>query len=239
MTKINKLGKSTFVIAILSFLLVAVLAFGGTYAYFSADDSMTSGNITLGNLTINLEDGSGNDAEISTVSNVVPGQYIVGTKEAALTYKIDLTGSNINAFLRLKIEAEITSPVVGEESTNDGGDASIDETNFFIFGGTNNTIAGWVKANDGYFYYVGTVENATTATTAAEANSSAMVDAPISVQVNPLIGEDSSDYFMGAVAKVTVTVEAVQSDWIDGVENTTYTVAQLADAWSGLVSTRD
>jgi predicted ribosomally synthesized peptide with SipW-like signal peptide len=52
MTKINKLGKSTFVIAILSFVLVAVLAFGGTYAYFSATAEAGGTNVTLGTITL-------------------------------------------------------------------------------------------------------------------------------------------------------------------------------------------
>lgn len=83
MTKINKLGKSTFVIAILSFLLVAVLAFGGTYAYFSAQSKTATGSIDLGNLTVGEVTGDAISSNAITFDTTVaqPNQQILTNED--------------------------------------------------------------------------------------------------------------------------------------------------------------
>lgn len=75
MTKINKLGKSTFVIAILSFLLVAVLAFGGTYAYFSEKTDTIGASFVTG--TVKL-DFTAPASIVAENDKVVPGQPLIG-----------------------------------------------------------------------------------------------------------------------------------------------------------------
>ena len=110
MSKINKLGKSTFVIAILSFLLVAVLAFGGTYAYFSAQSDTVTGNVVTGHLRItNIGEWDAENSEIggasltSTSTVVKPGQVIY--ENTKVTTEVT---SNISYFTRVRFDINVT-----------------------------------------------------------------------------------------------------------------------------------
>ena len=99
MSKINKLGKSTFVIAILSFLLVAVLGFGGTYAYFSANSDAYGNTFTTGHVTMTAP------TEVTSVtadSLVVPGQPII---DKALSVG---TKANVDSVLFAVVAATVT-----------------------------------------------------------------------------------------------------------------------------------
>ncbi len=116
MTKINKLGKSTFVIAILSFILVAVLAFGGTYAYFSAVSGRAAGTLKTGHLSLTATGDIIDTINGFTVANntiVQPGQNLVGTAKADGTNDPDtltaVVNTNINYYIRVKFDVDITT----------------------------------------------------------------------------------------------------------------------------------
>ena len=117
MTKINKLGKSTFVIAILSFILVAVLAFGGTYAYFSATTKADSASITLGHLKIS-DHTKFNQTAIEAIGIAVPNQPIIDDTNGAITVTVD---SNINYFIRAKLTYDYELHTAGCDKTTVGG----------------------------------------------------------------------------------------------------------------------
>ena len=108
MSKINQLGKSTIALMILSFLLVAVIAFGGTYAYFSAQDD-TSASVTMGH--IHLNDATMGDSMIMTQDFAVPNQTIIDSTSQDGTEghkKIGVTvDSNVAYFIRAIVTAEI------------------------------------------------------------------------------------------------------------------------------------
>ena len=122
MTKINKLGKSTFVIAILSFILVAVLAFGGTYAYFSATAGQNAARITTGHLKMSVNDDNtvadsfealGVDEKIAQPGQVLIGSTTNGTTEAAtITATVD---ANIKYYLRVKFDVKVTPGTINAE----------------------------------------------------------------------------------------------------------------------------
>ena len=61
MTKYKKLTRSSFVIVALCLALVGILAFGGTYAYFSAKQektgTITMGTLGLSELTLSVDTG--------------------------------------------------------------------------------------------------------------------------------------------------------------------------------------
>jgi predicted ribosomally synthesized peptide with SipW-like signal peptide len=114
MTKINKLGKSTFVIAILSFILVAVLSFGGTYAYFSAVSGRAAGSIKTGHLSL-VATGD----VVTQINNMIvanntitqPGQRLVGDPGVGqdgngsnLSVKVT---TNIDYYIRVKFEVVV------------------------------------------------------------------------------------------------------------------------------------
>lgn len=94
MTKYSKITKSSFAIIALSLILVAVLAFGGTYAYFSdkaeATGTATAGvmGLSLGSTTLTLADTS-----------IVPNQK-VNINDVTITYD---SGMNVASALRVSI----------------------------------------------------------------------------------------------------------------------------------------
>lgn len=71
--KSKKMTKSTFAIIIMGIVMVAMLAFGGTFAYFTATTTAKTGTFKTG--TVNLAAG---DYTISS-STLVPGDDIVAT----------------------------------------------------------------------------------------------------------------------------------------------------------------
>jgi predicted ribosomally synthesized peptide with SipW-like signal peptide len=103
MTKINKIGKSSFVIAILSFLLVGVLAFGGTYAYFTAKTNDVTGSVQTGNLNIgNILVGEDDATSTVKVNGgvVVPNEVVTES-----VFSANVT-SNIDYFVRVYFAVE-------------------------------------------------------------------------------------------------------------------------------------
>lgn len=226
MSKINKLGKSTFVIAILSFLLVAVLAFGGTYAYFSDAAGPVSGDITMGTLTVALNDGEGAVEALGEITVAQPNQAIVdGT-----TYTIATTGSTIDSYVRVKVTAVLDS--VNYED-NDQGDSHINATNIF----TITAGDGWVLHTDGYLY-MSSVENATSASKADQVTSNAGAELTLTIKVNKEVGEDGSTFFMGATGEYSITVEAIQADYVEGLTEDS-TITQVASAWASVKSQKN
>lgn len=207
MSKINKLGKSTFVIAILSFLLVAVLAFGGTYAYFSdaakADTtSITMGKLTLGDVTATTT--------IEKDAKVVPNQPIFS---GDTTVAVDTT---IAYFARVTMKISEVK-LAGSHAAEDGcADAAIDLLSV-------TDAAGWTKdteaAEDTYVYYD------LTANAVSED-----ITITLNVKVNSEVGKQSSEHYMEATVTVNVTVEVIQADYIlgDGSAVAPGTAAELA-----------
>ena len=244
MTKFNKVGKSTFVIAILSFLLVAVLAFGGTYAYFSAETNPAGGTVTMGNLYVYLTDGSKvleGDKVLGEITIAQPNQeilnqtYTVDMQAKKNLSKNDLKDSNISAFVRVKITAELDLAMNAEKTAytgNTGGDSHI--TPATIFAITSNSNNWFYNEADGYTYYV-TDKAAGASATVAELTDK--VSLPVSIIVNKDVGDDRSTFFMGATGTFAIVVEAIQADYLD--DNTsadkTYTVTQIADKWAKVV----
>ncbi len=88
-TKSKKMTKSTFAIIIMAVVMVAMLAFGGTYAYFTASTSAKSTNFTTGKVVL-----TNSGAEISVISDkVVPGDTIISE---AISYT---NGSDVNTYI--------------------------------------------------------------------------------------------------------------------------------------------
>ena len=125
MTKINKFGKSTFMIAILSFVLVAVLAFGGTYAYFSAVAGRAAGTVKTGHLSLAIDgnDDSLIDAinDLTVASNTIaePGQLLVGENDTTGKTVTATVNTNIDYYIRVKFEVDVTP---GKYELNDETD---------------------------------------------------------------------------------------------------------------------
>jgi len=205
MSKINKLGKSTFVIAILSFLLVAVLAFGGTYAYFSDNASTTSKTITMGHLYLTNPTATFS-ASIDTAA--VPNQPVFGAQGATATVT-----SNIAYFAKVSIEIGNieTKTVNGVDHTK----CSCEEksiTNLLDID-ESKLPDGWEKSGDAYYL------------TKAAAAADGTLTLPVSAKIKSTIGNGGSQHFMDATVTVVVTFEVVQADYIIGEGTATATTA--------------
>lgn len=71
MTKSKKMKKSTFAIVIMAILMVAMLAFGGTYAYFTASATGATQTAKMGHVKLGA-----NGTLTATSGNLVPGDTL-------------------------------------------------------------------------------------------------------------------------------------------------------------------
>lgn len=236
MTKINKLGKSTFVIAILSFLLVAVLAFGGTYAYFSDVTGNISDSVTLGTLNVGLNGATADNFLVADYA--VPNQYILGTKTEAHKFTLDMTGTNIDTYVRIKFDLKVELPTGAEGAYEEIADWSSFEVTEEEFLEETITSAGWYKhtADGADYYYLASDADNATVLSAANAVDAAKEEISMQIKVAKKVGNGSSDKLMGARITITLAAEAIQADWLGDVETTTFTVANLHTAWPQVIN---
>ena len=220
MSKINKLGKSTFVIAILSFLLVAVLAFGGTYAYFS-DSKTATGSFVTG--TIKVSDLDATAVFTAHSDEIVPGSPLINsgvqlvpevTVKTALIAVIEITpvgdiDANDISFTG-KIDAK-WKPVVGEEGSNVRAFVYNDGTNSYIDaagkGAEANTTA--IDFTTGTVYLSTAVENGT-----EHANHGKTLTITVTfyaAQYDYLAGEGAAADSYAGVSKVGELYDAVRT----------------------------
>ena len=150
--KSKKMTKSTFAIIIMAVVMVAMLAFGGTYAYFTAQahsetDTVTTGKILLKNSPITLVE-----------TTVVPKMNILAENSSVA---VDVTGTTADSYVFVKVTASVagTTEDVLTISQEDGwtlvdgqtdvyyatattGDTTIDFTKSIVFDADNNYIDG-------------------------------------------------------------------------------------------------
>lgn len=240
MTKINKSSKSTFIIALLAFLLVSVLVFGSTYAYFTAKSNSVGGTMTTGTLHIYLRDGTDileGDNVLGDIGTVLPGQtiheaeYTIDMQAATNLNDEDLVDSTISAFVRVKVVAALDEEACPLDATgktyenNNGGDSHL--TPETIFEITSDSTE-WI-AYDGYLYYVEDNSNNENSTILELTDTATL---PIAITVNKDVGNGGSTYFMGVAGSFVISVEAIQADYLGQDE---YTVAEIADTWGDIV----
>ena len=71
--KSKKMTKSTFAIIIMGIIMVAMLAFGGTFAYFTyATHDAVQGNLVAGRIVLKTDD----KLELTATTNLLPGEDI-------------------------------------------------------------------------------------------------------------------------------------------------------------------
>lgn len=200
MTKINKLGKSTFVIAILSFLLVAVLAFGGTYAYFTSATEKAEGTFKTGKVQISSEAAT----IVIDKEGVVPGAPIV---DEAITLAADVNVKTIIiAVMKLTTAGDIEAEHITFETskTDAWGEVTLDaaeaDSRAFVLGsGTTWYISAAddsISFTDGKIYLDNQVTSGTTTTYANQNVDITMEITFYAVQYDYLT-EDNGDAFSG------------------------------------------
>ena len=133
MTKYKKVTKSAFAIVALSLILVAVLAFGGTYAYFSAKETangtITMGTLGLSELTLTVQ-----------TDKIVPGQDAL---KAPVTFTSSDT-TDIPMIMLAKVEiTDVDSASIDAAATvNDTWESVAGHDGFYAYKGTGYKTAG-------------------------------------------------------------------------------------------------
>lgn len=164
----KKLSGSTIAIITLSILLLATIGVGVALAYFTANANVT-GNITLGNpVTISITQGGASATSLTFSNDALPGE------EYEQSIGVLAPAQMTEALMRAKLT------ITNEESAS---------TNV-----TATTTQSWTSADDGYYYYNGTV------------NANDAIDFVTSIKVpTSLTNEDANKTFV-----VNVIVETIQ-----------------------------
>ena len=243
MSKINKLGKSTFVIAILSFLLVAVLAFGGTYAYFSAKTTDVSGTFKTGHLSItSISKGTGESDTMTITNVVVPGQTDIYGDGATVTTKVN---TNIDFFTRVKFNVEVEPnghahyADTASECEDYLAEADYHKILNFKIGEDWKTVGDANYGGEVIFYNLARTE-VTDNVTAADQDVTFTFNADLAswLGANGVTGEEAfgCEFWMDATITVTVSVEVLQADYVADTDLNSdgdFTdVAKCAAAWT-------
>ena len=183
MTKYSKIKKSSFAVLALSLVLVALLAFGGTYAYFSDTVTAAGGKVTTATLTL-----TDNVAITASADDLVPNQIlpiVIGDVELGGTTISAVRFSISNVALK-KGESTFTPP---EGQANYLTVAAADVT--------GGSFAGWEK--DGNYYYY-----------KAYVKTLAIND---SMTLSVTLNADAGNEWQGVEATFSITFEAVQAEY--------------------------
>ena len=187
-TKSKKMTKSTFAIIIMAVVMVAMLAFGGTYAYFTATASQKTGEITTGHVKLSA-DGEG--ATITNIKDdVLPGDALFGSD---LTLTVDVTGDQ-GAYVAIKFT------ITGGTGLSISADS--------IVAASGN---GWYKTGTDNVYIYGSNATTAVAQTATVTVPLTKLVIPTSVNDDWVQGEDTSTgNLMDATISVTLEAKAIQ-----------------------------
>ena len=127
----RRVSGSTIAIITLSILLVATVAIGITLAYFTASTTVT-GNISLGDpVTISISQGGASATSLTFAGDALPGT--VYDQAIGISAPAQMT----EALMRAKLTITNT----------DGATTNVEGT----------TTSSWVKGDDDYYYYNGSV----------------------------------------------------------------------------------
>ena len=234
MSKINKLGKSTFVIAILSFLLVAVLAFGGTYAYFSATSGAAiKGTITTGHLEIDtVKGGNGTSDTLVAVGTIAQPNQTIFKNETVKT----VVKSNIAYFTRVNFSVRILDGATEVDmSSHTGHVDSVTKAVEILtitgdeIGYSGETGKDWQNgvAGNTIDYSAETVTfyklAPTTEDDGINVNTGTTESFTFNVVLNAWVGRGATDsenpvegcdFWMDKVVEVSITVDVLQADYL-------------------------
>ena len=229
-TKKRKMSKSTFAIIIMAVVMVAMLAFGGTYAYFTATATKkTTGEFTTGSIKLEANDDA---TFVSGLTNVVPGDALT-TGPLTLT----TTSAGTDSYIAIKVTIKATDD---NDAPLDLTDTSL-ESAIGLLATEPTTGSKWV-AGTGNYTNVFVLAATKTPTAVATGQTIKITDAALIFQADDnwdqATADGSADYIsdsklMGATLNITIEARSVQSkNWNDGgdaqVGGTAATVDKIA-----------
>ncbi len=214
-TKKKKMSKSTFAIIIMAVVMVAMLAFGGTYAYFTATATKKStGEFTTGSIKLEAND----DATFETgLTNVVPG-------DALTTGPLTLTTTSVGTDSYIAIKVTIKATDANDEELDLAGTSLASAIGLLATEPT--TGSKWVAGTDENYTNVFVLAATTTPTAVATGQTIKITDAALIFKGgdnwDQTKADGSADYIsdsklMGATLNITIEARSVQSkNWNDG-----------------------
>lgn len=203
MTKYSKITKSTFAIIALSLILVAVLAFGGTYAYFSATTEGKTGAVTTATLTL---DG---DFTVATAEQT----FVPNQKESISLGTLALGGTTLSA---LRINITVDSVTKADGSTLDSAIVTQAKSQITLDVLKKGTNQNWLTDNAGNYYYAAPVTTATIADIA-----------DVSVVFAKAADDATDNKLQGIKVNYTITVSARQCEYVGDTALSESTVTEL------------
>ena len=218
------MSKSTFAIIIMAVVMVAMLAFGGTYAYFTATATTKStGEFTTGSIKLEANDEA---TFVSGLTNVVPGDALT-TGPLTLT----TTSAGTDSYIAIKVTIKATD-FKGAPLVLDGTSLASAIGLLATAPTTEYTGSTWV-AGTGDYDDVFVLAATTTPTKVATAKTINITDKALIFKAkdnwDQTEADGSADYIsdsklMGATLNITIEARSVQSDnWNDGSEDASAT----------------
>ena len=203
MTKYSKIKKSSFAILALSLILVAVLAFGGTYAYFNDSVTADGGSVTTATLVL-----TDTVAITAATDDLVPNQTI----DIELG-NVELSGTTLSA-VRFKLSAL---------TLTGGASATLTEEQkgYLVLSAEASDLTGnkgWEAGSDGYFYYKDFVKT---------------LDVDGSLDVSIALNKLAGNEWQGITATFSITFEAMQAEYYESNGATpTYSLSAAEALWA-------
>ena len=216
MTKAKKkMTKSTFVIIIMAVAMVAMLAFGGTFAYFTATADTKSGSTKTGVITLSTD----NTTITISKQNILPHEALLTTQEATdITY--DTTNANRAQVAFFTFTVEIKK-----------GDAPVAGASLIITTPKTGAFANAVVMTTGEG-----IVNSDTAKTVAiliPAATTSIDMTGLAVSFDATANSDNGEIpdLMGATITITIKAESIQAVQDDGTEITDLDATNAGKMW--------
>ena len=195
--------------------MVAMLAFGGTFAYFTATAGTKSGSTQTGVITLSTD----NTTITISKQNILPHEALLTTAEAtAITYDTtDATRAQV-AFFTFTVEIE-------------KGDAPVEGATLIITTPSTGAFADAVVMTTGEG-----IENSNTAKTVAilipaATNSINMTGLAVSFDATANSVNGVIPDLMGATITITIEAESIQAVQDDGTEITDLDTTNAGEMW--------
>ena len=219
MTKAKKkMTKSTFVIIIMAVAMVAMLAFGGTFAYFTATADTKSGSTKTGVITL-----STNNTTITiSKQDILPHEALLTTEEAK-----DITYDTTNA-TRAQVAFFTFTVEIKKDNT------PVEGASLIITPPSTGAFANAVVMTTGE----GIVNSDTAKTVAilipAATESINMTGLKVSFDATAESDNGEIPTLMGATITITIEAESIQAVQADGTEITTLNATNAGERWAAL-----
>ncbi len=190
--------KSAFAIVIMAFAMVAMLAFGGTYAYFTSTAKGFNGNVHTGYVKLTATD---TQTAITLANNVLPGDSLI---TGDISYEVDTTDT-LGNYVAIKVELAVMN----------GSEVDTTKTAALKLGDIKLNADDWTAhATAGIYYTANPVADGASVTLkAADLKLPVTVESDWNSTSSPAAATPA---IMDIDVKVVITVKSIQASNLTG-----------------------